>query len=70
MRSELDLTGVEVAELLDVRPETISRWEKGHAELPRSAAFILGELYVRPRVTRSKLELLARPYDRSAPPAN
>ena len=42
----------EIAELLGVRPETVSRWERGEAEIPRSAAFALGELFDRPRVTR------------------
>jgi putative zinc finger/helix-turn-helix YgiT family protein len=50
----------ELAELLDVRAETISRWERAEAEIPRSAAFALGELYDRPRVTREKLEAFAR----------
>lgn len=50
----------EIAELLGVRPETVSRWERGEAEVPRSAAFALGELFDRPRVTREKLEAFAR----------
>jgi putative zinc finger/helix-turn-helix YgiT family protein len=50
----------EIAELLGVRPETVSRWERGEAEIPRSAAFALGELFDRPRVTREKLEAFAR----------
>jgi len=40
----------EIAELLGVRPETVSRWERGEAEIPRSATFALGELFDRPRV--------------------
>jgi putative zinc finger/helix-turn-helix YgiT family protein len=41
----------EIAELLGVRPETVSRWERGEAEISRSAAFALSELFERPRVS-------------------
>ena len=47
----------EIAERLGVRPETVSRWERCEAEIPRSAAFALGELFERPRV--SDLEKLS-----------
>lgn len=50
----------EVAELVGVRPETVSRWERDEIELPRLAAFAVGELYDRPRVTRDKLEAFGR----------
>ena len=50
----------EVAAMLDVRPETVSRWERGEVEIPRLAAFALGELYEHPRVVRAKLEAFAR----------
>lgn len=49
-----------IAAMLDVRPETISRWECGEIELPRLAAYVLGELFAHPRITRQKLEALAR----------
>jgi transcriptional regulator with XRE-family HTH domain len=45
----------EIAELLDVRPETVSRWERGEVDIPRAAAFALGELYEHPHVTKRKL---------------
>ena len=60
MRKVADFRANEIAELLDVRPETVSRWERAEAEIPRSAAFALGELYDRPRVTRAKLEAFGR----------
>jgi len=60
VRKSAGLRANEVAELLDVRPETVSRWERGEVEIPRTVAFALGELYDRPRVTRDKLEAFAR----------
>lgn len=56
----IGLKGAEVAEIIDVRPETVSRWERGEVEIPRLAAFALGEFHDRPRVTRNKLEAFAR----------
>jgi hypothetical protein len=53
-------SAVEIAAMFDVRPETVSRWERGEVEVPRIAAYALGELFSRPRVTRQKLEALAR----------
>lgn len=49
----------DVAELLGVRPETISRWERGEAEIPRAAAYALGQLLIAPEPTRKALETLA-----------
>jgi len=60
VRKVAGFRATEIAELLGVRPETVSRWERGEAEVPRSAAFALGELFDRPRVTREKLEAFAR----------
>jgi putative zinc finger/helix-turn-helix YgiT family protein len=59
VRKMAGLKATELADLLDVRPETVSRWERGEVEIPRPVAFVLGELYVRPRVTRQKFEALA-----------
>ncbi|MBA3460439.1 MAG: helix-turn-helix domain-containing protein [Deltaproteobacteria bacterium] len=59
VRKELDITAVDLAKLLGVRPETISRWERGEYPVDRAAAFALGELFERPRVVRAKLEALA-----------
>lgn len=63
VRTLAGFKATEVAELLGVRPETVSRWERGEIELPRLAAFAVGELYDRPRVTRDKLEAFQRPDD-------
>jgi transcriptional regulator with XRE-family HTH domain len=49
----------DIAMLLDVAAETVSRWESGKVALPRTALFALAELYERPVVTRKKLEALA-----------
>lgn len=59
IRKTIELKATELAELLGVRPETISRWERGEYPVDRAAAFVLGELYERPRVVRAKLEALA-----------
>src|SRR5262245_14564181 len=53
------LRAVDVAAMLDVRPETVSRWERDEVVIPRAAAFVLGELYERPRDARRKLEAFA-----------
>lgn len=59
VRKAAGLRGVEVAELFGVRPETISRWEHGETEIPRTAAYALGQLYKHPKLTRQSLEVLA-----------
>jgi len=59
VRKELGITAVDVAAMFDVRPETVSRWERGEIDLPRLAAFVLGELFEHPQVARRKLESLA-----------
>lgn len=59
VRKAAGLRGVEVAELFGVRPETVSRWEHGEAEIPRTAAFAIGELYKHPKLTRQSFEALA-----------
>jgi putative zinc finger/helix-turn-helix YgiT family protein len=58
VRKVADLKATELAELLDVTPKTVSRWETGDVELPRYAAFVLGELLERPRVVRERLRKL------------
>jgi DNA-binding transcriptional regulator YiaG len=59
VRKMAGFKATEVAAMLAVRPETVSRWERGEIEIPRTAAFALGELYERPVVTRRKLEAFA-----------
>ncbi len=58
VRKMADLKATELAELLDVRPETVSRWERGETPIALAAAFALGELYSRPRVVRKQLEAI------------
>jgi DNA-binding XRE family transcriptional regulator len=45
MRSLLRLKAVQMATLLGVRPETISRWETGRWPISRPAAIALGSLF-------------------------
>lgn len=60
VRKIAELRAVEVAEMLDVRPETVSRWERGETDIPRLAAFALGELFERPQAVRQRLAGAAR----------
>lgn len=59
VRKAAGLRGVEVAELFDVRPETVSRWEHGEADIPRTAAFAIAGLYRHPKLARQRFEALA-----------
>lgn len=59
VRKMAGLKATEIAELFDVRPETVSRWERGEVEIPRLASFSLGELYERPRVIRARFDALS-----------
>jgi putative zinc finger/helix-turn-helix YgiT family protein len=59
VRKAAGLRGVEVAELFGVRPETVSRWEHGETDIPRTAAFAIGELFRHPKLTRQSLAALA-----------
>ena len=51
----------EVAAMFGVRKETVSRWERGEVEIPRTAAYALGQLYAHPKLTRQRLEAFALP---------
>ncbi len=44
IREKASLKNVDVAQLLDQRPETVSRWNKGHAYPHRSTEKLLLEL--------------------------
>ena len=59
VRKSADLKAVEVAEMFGVRPETVWRWEHGETEIPRTAAYALGQLYAHPKLTRQSFEALA-----------
>ena len=67
VRKAASLRAVDVAALLDVTPETVSRWEHDERPIPRLVAFTIGELYLRPKITRGKLETLAKPKKKSKP---
>lgn len=60
VRKAAGFRATEVAELFGVRPETVSRWERDEVELPRTAAFALGQLFEHPKITQQKLNELAR----------
>jgi putative zinc finger/helix-turn-helix YgiT family protein len=60
VRKVAGLRATEVADMFGVRPETVSRWERGEVEVPRTAAYALGELYEHPKITRQKLEAFAQ----------
>ena len=63
MRKSLSLQSKQLARLLDVRPETITRWETGAVPVDRAAWFTLGELVLerigRPRDLQERMERLA-----------
>jgi hypothetical protein len=61
VRKIAELRAIDVAALLDVTPETVSRWEHDERPIPRLVAFTIGELYLHPKITRAKLEALAKP---------
>ena len=61
VRKAAGYRAVDIAAMFDVRPETVSRWERDEVEIPRIAAYALGELFAHPRITKQKLEALARP---------
>lgn len=44
LRVQLALQGTDLAELLDVRAETISRWENGRAPVDRNAWLVVGDM--------------------------
>jgi putative zinc finger/helix-turn-helix YgiT family protein len=56
VRKVAGLRATEVAEMFGVRKETVSRWERGEVEIPRTAAYALGELLEHPRLARERLE--------------
>lgn len=59
VRKATGYRAADVAELLDVRPETISRWERGEADIPRAALYVVTQLLLSPEPTRKALETLA-----------
>jgi YgiT-type zinc finger domain-containing protein len=65
MRKAIGMRAVDLAELLDADPATISRWERGKLDVDKHAFALLAEL-VEDRVngktsTEERLKLLAHP---------
>lgn len=58
IRKLIGLKAIELAPLLDVQPNTVSRWERDEVAIPRLTAFVIGLLFERPD-TREQLEALA-----------
>jgi len=59
VRKTAGLRANEVAEMFGVRKETVSRWERDEVEIPRTAAYALGELFTHPKLARQRLEAFA-----------
>lgn len=66
VRKVAGFQATEVADLFGVRKETVSRWERGEVEIPRTAAYTLGQLYEHPKLTRQRLEAFAQPSSSSS----
>ncbi len=61
IRKAAGLKAVEVADLLDVKPETVSRWENAANEVPRTAQLAINALLLDPDGARRALEALGKP---------
>ena len=63
MRAAVGLKGLELARLLQVTPESLSRWENGKREVDRSAWILLADLVIDhvagTRCRRERLEAMA-----------
>jgi putative zinc finger/helix-turn-helix YgiT family protein len=60
LRKVAGLTAAELAALLSVDVMTVSRWETEKIEMPRAAQLALSLLVESPRITRERLERLAK----------
>ncbi len=70
MRKAIGLKAMDVAELLDVTPETVSRWENGERQPETRAAKLLGILVIDHSAGRAEIQtyLQSLRKDRPAPP--
>ena len=59
VRKTAGLRAIDLAALLDVRAETVSRWERDEQPIPRQSAYIVGQLLEHPKQTRRRLEVIA-----------
>lgn len=58
LRKEAGLKGYELAQALDISPATLSRYERGHAPVPRMVSLAVRQLCVAPRPTHKPEERL------------
>jgi DNA-binding XRE family transcriptional regulator len=58
LRKVAGLTAAELAALLDVTPETVSRWENDRVPTPITTSYVVGDLVKQPKRTRKRLEAL------------
>ncbi len=70
MRKAIGLKAVDVAELLDVTPETVSRWENGERQPETRAAKLLGLMVLDYKAGRAEIQQYLRSLvkERTAPP--
>ncbi|MBA3841197.1 MAG: helix-turn-helix domain-containing protein [Actinobacteria bacterium] len=61
VRKFAELSQGELAGLLGVTLESVSRWETGKHEIPRAVAYALGELLRHPKAVRRQLEAAGQP---------
>jgi putative zinc finger/helix-turn-helix YgiT family protein len=61
MRKALGMRGVDMAELLDVPPETLSRWETGKLAMARTAWLTLSSLVLDFDGTQERLRAMREP---------
>jgi transcriptional regulator with XRE-family HTH domain len=59
-RRRAGLRALDIAAMLSVTPETVSRWERGTVETPRAAAYVLGDLLEHPKLARERFDAFAR----------
>lgn len=55
MRKALAMRAVDLAELLDVTPDTVSRWERGAVDIDHAAFAVLGALVSERRAGRTEM---------------
>jgi len=67
MRKAIGLRGIDLAELLQVTPDTISRWERGGSPIDNASFAVLGSLvideYYESTNTLDRLKALSKPFD-------